>query len=128
MADEYPQAVLVDDFLNLARQYREAYYALPEVTPISWPRYFLFCHSIELVLKAYLAQAAGLPEDKLQKPPFGHNLKDLLDQAIEYGLSLSASARGAPYGRTHEALAALPDDNVRPHSLNLAGPVRARSK
>jgi hypothetical protein len=60
MPDEYPQVVLVDDFLNLAKQYREAYNLLPEATPISWPRYFLFCHSIELVLKAYLAHAAGL--------------------------------------------------------------------
>jgi hypothetical protein len=57
------QAVLVDDLLNLAREYRQAYYDLRQVRPISWPRYFLFCHSIELVLKAYLAQAAGLTED-----------------------------------------------------------------
>jgi hypothetical protein len=48
-----PQVVLSYDFSDLAEEYRQAYYALPERTPISWPRYFLFCHSIELLLKAY---------------------------------------------------------------------------
>jgi hypothetical protein len=83
------QAVLVDDLLNLAKEYRQAYYDLPVVEPISWPRYFLFCHSVELVLKAYLAQAANLTEDELRDPPFRHNIKHLLDQAVSYGLSLS---------------------------------------
>ena len=82
-----PQAALVDDLLNLAKEYRQAYYDLPHVEPLSWPRYFLFCHSIELVLKAYLAQAADLTEDELRAPPFRHNIKRLLDQAISYGLS-----------------------------------------
>ena len=52
------QVVLVDDFLDLAKQYRKAYYDLPEPMP-SWPKYFLFCHSIELVLKAYLPSRPG---------------------------------------------------------------------
>jgi hypothetical protein len=97
MPDQYPQAVLRYDFFDLAKQYREAYKALrevtpPEVTPISWPRYFLFCHSIELVLKAYLAHT-GLTEKQLQNPPIRHNIKNLLDKAIKCGLSLSAGAR-----------------------------------
>ena len=89
------QAVLVDDLLNLAREYRQAYYDLRQVAPLSWPRYFLFCHSIELVLKAYLAQAAGLTEDQLQKPPFGHNIKNLLNRAIQCGLRLTANTKAS---------------------------------
>jgi hypothetical protein len=87
------QAVLVDDLLNLAREYRQAYYDLPTPMP-SWPRYFLFCHSIELVLKAYLAQH-GLTEDELKNPSFRHNIKNLLDQAIRCGLSLSFNTRAS---------------------------------
>jgi len=89
----YPQVALIDEFLDLAKQYRKAYYDLPEPMP-SWPRYFLFCHSIELVLKAYLAHAAGLTEKQLQDF-FGHNIKNLLDEAIKCGLSLSANTRAS---------------------------------
>ena len=86
------QAVLVDDLLNLAKQYRQAYYDLRQAEPLSWPRYFLFCHSIELVLKAYLAHH-GLTEKQLQNPPYRHNIKNLLNRAIKCGLRLSANAR-----------------------------------
>jgi len=88
------QVVLIDDFLNLAKEYRQAYYDLRQARPISWPRYFLFCHSIELVLKAYLANH-GLTEKQLQAPPFGHDIKKLLDEAIRYGLRLSANTRAS---------------------------------
>jgi len=89
------QAALVDDFLNLAREYRQAYYDLRQVAPISWPRYFLFCHSIELVLKAYLVRAAGLTEKQLQDQPYRHNIKNLLNRAIKCGLSLSGNTRAS---------------------------------
>jgi HEPN domain-containing protein len=88
------QAALVDDFLNLAKEYRQAYYDLRQAAPLSWPRYFLFCHSIELVLKAYLAHH-GLTEKELRDPPFRHNIKNLLNRAIKCGLSLSANTRGS---------------------------------
>jgi hypothetical protein len=84
------QAALVDDLLNLAKEYRQAYYDLPPRGPMPWPRYFLFCHSIELVLKAYLAQAANLTEKQLRDR---HNIKNLLDEAINCGLSLSGNTR-----------------------------------
>src|SRR5262245_22336780 len=92
MPDDYPQVVLIDDFLNLAKQYRQAYYDLPEATPFSWPKYFVFFHSIEVVRKAYLAHQ-GLTEKQLQARPFGHDIKKLLDEAIKYGLRLSANTR-----------------------------------
>src|SRR5262249_25989136 len=85
-----PQVVLSYDFSDLAEEYRQAYYALPERTPISWPRYFLFCHSIELLLKAYLARI-GLTENQLQA--FGHNIKNLLDEANKLGLPLRPKAQ-----------------------------------
>ena len=88
------QAALVDDLLNLAKEYRQAYCNLRQVGPISWPRYFLLCHSIELVLKAYLAHH-GLTEKQLQARPIGHDIKKLLDEAIRYGLSLSANSRAS---------------------------------
>src|SRR5262249_29247737 len=88
------QAVLVDDLLNLAKEYRQAYYDLRQVAPLSWPRYFLFCHSIELVLKAYLAHH-GLTEEELRDPPYRHNIKKLLDTAIKCGLSLSKNTRAS---------------------------------
>src|SRR5262249_54565270 len=88
------QAVLVDDLLNLAREYRQAYYDLRQTEPLSWPRYFLFCHSIELVLKAYLAHH-WLTEKELQNPPFRHNIKNLLNQAITSGLRLSTNSRAS---------------------------------
>jgi len=86
------QAALVDDLLNLAKEYRQAYYDLRQAAPLSWPRYFLFCHSIELVLKAYLAHH-GLTEEQLRNPPFRHNIKNLLNRAINCGLSLSGNTR-----------------------------------
>jgi len=86
------QAVLVDDLLNLAKEYRQAYYDLRQVAPLSWPRYFLFCHSIELVLKAYLAHH-GLTEKQLRDQPYRHDIKNLLDQAIKCGLRLSTNTR-----------------------------------
>jgi hypothetical protein len=70
------QPVLVDDLLNLAKQYRQAYYDLRQAEPLSWPRYFLFCHSIELVLKAYLAHH-GLTEKQLRDQPYRHNIKKI---------------------------------------------------
>jgi hypothetical protein len=37
--------------------------------------FFVLSFDCEPVLKAYLAHTAGLGEEQLQKPPFGHNLK-----------------------------------------------------
>src|SRR5262249_2087091 len=86
------QAVLVDDLLSLAKEYRQAYYDLCQTQPLSWPRYFLFCHSLELVLKAYLAQH-GLTEKQLRDPPFRHNIENLLNRSIRCRLRLSTNTR-----------------------------------
>ena len=50
-----------------AMEFKNAYRAVPETPPFSWPRYFLLCHSIELTLKAYLALHGG-SEDRPDGP------------------------------------------------------------
>ena len=54
---------------------------------ISWPRYFLLCHSIELALKAYLAKLGATP--KQLKFELGHKLAELVDEAVGKGLRLT---------------------------------------
>ena len=55
------------------------------------PRFFLLCHAIELVLKAYIASRRPITDDELKKR-FGHDLTKLLDEAIRLGLNVSSSA------------------------------------
>ena len=54
---------------------------------VSWPRYFLLCHAIELALKAYLAKL-GVTTKHL-KFEFGHKLDELVTEAVEKGLLLT---------------------------------------
>ena len=56
----------------------------------SRPRYFLLCHSIELILKAYIASRRPITEDELKKL-FGYDLLKLLDEAMRLGLNVSPS-------------------------------------
>jgi len=87
-----PQQVLSDGFLRLALQYRRAYYNLSVTQPLSWPRYFLFCHSIELLLKGYLVATVGLTQQQL-KDKYGHDLGELLTEAVKLGLPLDPAAK-----------------------------------
>jgi HEPN domain len=76
------------DLLQFADQFYFAFRKLPErPPPEGWPRYFLLCHSIELALKAYLAQHGASPEE-LQNV-FRHDLKQLLKAAIKKRLPLA---------------------------------------
>jgi hypothetical protein len=54
------------------------------------PRYFLLCHTIELILKAYIASRRRITADEL-KTFFGYDLIKLLEEAIRLGLSVSPS-------------------------------------
>jgi|SRR6516225_12095013 len=83
--------VLHLDFLKLADEFLWTYHHAPPTRPPYWPRYFLLCHAIELVVKAYLA-LHGFTQDQLQDN-FGHDLKKLLDEADKLGLAISQSAR-----------------------------------
>jgi hypothetical protein len=80
---DYP--VLSFDLYERAVEFRDAYKALPKADPPpDWPRYFLFCHAIELVLMAYLVQR-GITLAEL-KGDFGHDLTLLFDKATDLGL------------------------------------------
>jgi hypothetical protein len=46
----YPQDLLPFKVLKRAEEFVQAYRDLPKTPPPSWPRYFLFCHAIELAL------------------------------------------------------------------------------
>jgi hypothetical protein len=50
------------DMLERAEEFLEAFRQLPPPARrwISWPRYFLLCHSVELGLKAFLV-SRGVP-------------------------------------------------------------------
>ena len=54
------------------------------------PRYFLLCHTIELILKGYIAWRRRITADEL-KTLFGYDLTKLLDEAIRLGLKVSPS-------------------------------------
>ena len=54
---------------------------------VPFPIYFNFLHGIELGLKAYLLNIEALTLDELKKSKeFGHNLANLVDKALDYGL------------------------------------------
>jgi hypothetical protein len=84
----YPQSISLSPFELLERA--EAFWTYQKASP-SKPRYFLLCHSIRLVLRAYIASRRSLAEDELRKN-FGHDLLKLLDEARRLGLSVSPSA------------------------------------
>jgi HEPN domain-containing protein len=75
-----------------ALEFEKAYHAVPAMPPLSWPRYFLLCHSIELALKAYLT-LHGESESDLIK--IGHDLKKLLRHARKLGLTLEPDTQEA---------------------------------
>lgn len=81
------------DFLERAEEFYEAFCQLPPVGPRgeSWPRYFLFCHAIELALKAFLARF-GVSPPKLEKRPFGHDIDSLMTEALARGLNIGSLA------------------------------------
>jgi hypothetical protein len=55
---------------------------------ISWPRYFLLCHAIELGLKANLAKLGATPR-QLRQLDRRHNLSKLVTEAVEKDLHLT---------------------------------------
>jgi hypothetical protein len=95
-----------------AREFEQAYHAVPSA-PLSWPRYFLLCHSIELALKAFLT-FHGESETDLKL--IGHDLKKLLKQAERCGLKLTPDTQDAikRLARAHrEHWARYPNDDIQ---------------
>jgi hypothetical protein len=64
------------------------------------PSEFLYWHSIELFLKAFLL-ADGVSIKKLRGRDFGHNITNLAEEAVNRGLALS--------DRDKEVLSYMPD-------------------
>jgi HEPN domain-containing protein len=85
------QHLYARDHLQRANEFLQAFKALPEGVPPSWPRYFLLCHAIELALKAFLLSRRWTRQT-LKRTKYGHELKKLLGEAKSEGLQLSASA------------------------------------
>jgi HEPN domain-containing protein len=71
------------DLFERAEEFRS--YKLPFSKSPDWPRYFLLCKAVELVLKAYIA-AYG-------RETFGNDLKRLLNKAMKLGLTISPTAQ-----------------------------------
>jgi hypothetical protein len=96
-----------------AMEFEKAYHAVPEMPPLSWPRYFLLCHSIELALKAFLT-FHGESESDLKL--IGHDLKKLLKHAERCGLKLTPGTQRAVklLARAHnEHWARYPNEDIR---------------
>jgi hypothetical protein len=67
----------------------EAFWTYHKASPTK-PRYFLLCHAIRLVLRAYIASRRPFTQDELKKT-FGHDLTKLLNEASRLGLTISPS-------------------------------------
>jgi hypothetical protein len=88
----YPQDILPFELLDRAQEFLWTYHKAPPTKPPYWPRYFLLCHAVELVLKAYIALRRGLTQAEL-RDNFRHDLEKLLNEAIRLGLTIKSSAR-----------------------------------
>ena len=93
-ANADPNPFTAFEYLDFADQFYNAFHELAERPPqLSWPRYFLLCHSIELALKAYLAKFGATVEQL--KCDFGHKLDELVDEAVKQGLPLTTTTQEA---------------------------------
>ena len=82
---EYPEILRPMDHLELAYQFLEAYKHGQNTPPLNWPRYFLACHAVELVMKAFLLKM-GVSEDETQS--LKHDLIAILERSIAVGLKV----------------------------------------
>jgi hypothetical protein len=83
-----PQPIYAYELMERAEDFYKAFKDLPRRHAPDWPRYFLFCHALELALNAFLA-ARGLTKGQLKE--LHHSLRKLLAEAQRQGLSLSPS-------------------------------------
>jgi hypothetical protein len=84
------------EFLERAEEFLQAYLDLPQrrSSLFNWPRCVMLGHATELALKAYLltpaAAASALTLDQLRQAPYGHDLVELLNAAVNRGLEPDA--------------------------------------
>ena len=80
------------EYFFRAGQFRRAYEKPPpDREPPDWPKYLLFYRAIELALKSYLI-ACRISADDL-KDEFRHDLKKLVNEAVDRGLSLPQGSK-----------------------------------
>jgi hypothetical protein len=82
------------DALDRAEEFFVAFQQLPPLPRgrwISWPRYFLLCHAVEIGLKAFLV-SRGVPEPELRTAKFGHKIAPLMLEARDKGLNIGVLA------------------------------------
>lgn len=75
------------EFLQMAEQFFGGYKLIPDRHPMDFARYFLFCHAIEVGLKAYLIKLGDSADDVKNK--FGHDLARLLLACKKRGLAIT---------------------------------------
>jgi hypothetical protein len=91
--DGYPDSLRPSDHLQLAQDFFQAFRDLPRrLPPQSWPRYLMLCHSVELMLKAYLFHYGATPKE-LKAQIVRHSINELLTRAISKGLAISPPVR-----------------------------------
>jgi len=90
----YPRVVLVNEYIRRAFEFYDAYKRLGQGDPPSWPRYFLFCHAIELILKAFLFHKKGqLNQTDMKTWVRSHNIVDLFSEGFTNGLAIDNHTR-----------------------------------
>ncbi len=75
------------EFLQMAEQFFGGYKLIPDRHPMDFARYFLFCHAVEVGLKAYLIKLGDSADDVKNK--FGHDLARLLQACKKRGLAIT---------------------------------------
>jgi hypothetical protein len=90
------------------------------------PRYFLFCHSIELLLKSFILASGG---DQKELHQLGHKLKDSLARAAQLGFAPADPSLVTlvdwldPYHRNHDFRYAQTGYKVLPAQLDLSASI-----
>lgn len=106
------------DALDRAEEFFTAFRQLPQLPRgrwISWPRYFLLCHAVEMALKSFLA-SRGVPVERLEQKNYGHKIDRLVKRAIRKGLDIgNASTELKKLGEAHSNhWARYPHDSGKP--------------
>ena len=90
--NDYPSVLRPLDHLNMAEDFLVSYTHAHKGRSPDWPRFFLACHAVELVLKAFLLQR-GLIESDLSKRNIRHNIALLYAKAEKMGLNIDVSVK-----------------------------------
>lgn len=87
---------------NRAKEFADAASVVAEAArdQVSLPAYYLWAHSIELSLKAFLF-GCGVPLRKLKSKELGHNLKALVGEAQRHNLKTIVHLDSREIGEIH---------------------------